>query len=287
MNDIIFLVADKLSDKYKINMFNVNIDFYKLKDELLLNNRVSYDKIVNIKYFDNFTNIYFPNEDIDNLVLPKNIKRLTFGPYFNQLIQNIPNSVTHLTFGICFNKPIENIPNSVTHLIFGCNFNQLIQNIPNLVTHLTFGHSFDQLIQNIPNSVTHLTFGFRFNQLIQNIPNSVTHLTFGYRFNQPIQNIPDSLTHLTFGDCFNQAIDCILYSIKYLTFGFHFNQHINFNMFQYLTYISFDKEYIRKRNIFLFGTKFCLGNSVKRDLHLPKSLKYFNCGDINMVAQYK
>ncbi len=69
-------------------MIVTNLTFYR--------NTVSYEKIADLWYFNNFINVSVNNFHR----LPKFITHLTCGSSFNKNIQNaIPASVTHLTFG--------------------------------------------------------------------------------------------------------------------------------------------------------------------------------------------
>src|SRR6476620_2856327 len=134
--DIIRVICLYLSDKDKIQFLSSKNEFHKLKNtRLLFNDPINKSKIMNLFYYNRFTNIL---SDQNTINFPLCITKLTFDKYFNQNIKGvIPSSVTHLTFGRDFNQNIRDaIPSrSVTHLTFGYYFNQEIKDaIPSSVT---------------------------------------------------------------------------------------------------------------------------------------------------------
>ena len=151
------------------------------KDYWIYKNKIIFKPNFNDK-LDNYFNI-ISNYDNYNIAIETNNKyckdykeNYKLSKFNQQII--IPANVTRLTFGSDFNKQVI-IPQSVTHLAFGKNFNQQIT-IPENVTQLTFGFDFNQQVT-IPKNVTHLTFYCDFNQQVT-IPENVTHLTFGTKF---------------------------------------------------------------------------------------------------------
>src|ERR1041384_4274010 len=96
--DIIWIICLYLSDKDKINFLSSKNEFHTLKNtRLLFNDPIDKSKIMNLSYYNRFTNILSGN----TINFPLCITKLTFHKYFNQDIKNaIPSrSVTHLTFG--------------------------------------------------------------------------------------------------------------------------------------------------------------------------------------------
>uniref|UniRef100_A0A6C0C821 F-box domain-containing protein n=1 Tax=viral metagenome TaxID=1070528 RepID=A0A6C0C821_9ZZZZ len=239
-DDIILKIGDLLLDKDKIAITMMAKRFDRLKYKFIYRQKMIYDRILPLSYFDNFECIELPRYQ---RIYPKSVKyvhfvarttemppkvtHLTFGDDFNRSVENvIPSSVTHLTLGHYFNQPIT-IPSSVTHLTFKLHFNQPVK-IPSSVTHVTFGYSFNQPIE-VPSSVTHLTFGPKFNQPIK-IPTFTTHLKFGCYFNQPVI-VPPSVTHLVFGDFFDQPlIDDNLLSVEEIMITQNYDNTINENL---------------------------------------------------------
>jgi len=171
------------------------------KREFYLNydDQIDYKLVKDFDDYDNFTNLII---DDNNIVLPKNIKFLTFDDKFNKSLPNLFEYpfLTHITFGYSFNQPFEHcIPNSVTHLTFGYSFNQPLKYSTTCVTLGIFYHQVTRCY--IPNSVTHLTFGIDFNQPIKGcIPNSVEYLTF-YEMNKKElyeNDIPNTVKNVRF-----------------------------------------------------------------------------------------
>src|SRR5579872_4878071 len=117
VSDTIIYVVSFLKTNDKIKFLSLSKDLHLLKDKIYFDELITYTKKINyLWYFDRFTNIII--YDITQK-LPKSVKHITFGNYFNQDIRDyIPHSVTHLYFKDDFNKDIKGcIPNSVTHLI--------------------------------------------------------------------------------------------------------------------------------------------------------------------------
>ena len=155
--------------------------------------------------------------------MPASLTQLTLGILFNKSIDNLPKSLTKLELNcsLAFNK----IPNSITHLTFGYYFDEIVDDLPNSITHLTFGSNFNQPVNNLPNSITDLVFGNKFNQPVDKLPFSLNsynltdsesvnnnagnlkRLVFGKNFNQNVDNLPNSIKYLTFGKDFNQNIN--------------------------------------------------------------------------------
>jgi hypothetical protein len=260
--DAIFNIAEFLTDYEKISLSMTSIPMNKLKYIFIYRDRINFNKITHLPYYDNFEFIDLGISDAEPIKFPKSVKyiycinffdiyyygvtHLLFCAPFNHPMgdRSIPVTVTHLTFDSSLNQCIENrIPSSVTHLTFGSNFNTPIKknHIPQSVTHLTFGYWFNQPIKNcIPSSVTHLTFGNKFDMTVKNcIPKSVTYLTFGNNFNQSLKDsIPQSVTHLTFGDKFNKSIKFdIPTSVTHLTLGSSFTQPIQ-HCIQFVTHLT-------------------------------------------------
>jgi len=147
----------------------------------------------------------FTSLDIDNVdyieanVIPDTIKYLSFGYFFNQILDEhvLPNSLTHLTFGNSYNQPFKK------HVL------------PNSLTHLTFGHTYNQPFKKhvLPNSLTHLTFGHEYNQPFNSVlPNSLRYLDLGGSFSQPIfiTDIPTSLEHIGISKFYSYKEDLIM-----------------------------------------------------------------------------
>lgn len=179
--------------------------------------------------------------------LPKSLKRLTFGWYFNRpLGDSLPKSLTHLTFGSHFNKPLGNsLPKSLIYLVFGYSFNQEFYGTPH-IKHLRFPSGFNQPVNlvKIPDSVTELIIPCI---MIKCIPRSVINLIiigsgncdgdipFGVRqlkiYNSIADisklNIPDSVTCLEFNSVMPLDISGkIPLSVTHLKLGLHSDNYV-------------------------------------------------------------
>src|SRR5688572_14969247 len=101
ITDIILLLTNSLDDINKIKLLSVTKSYHELKNKIIYNNKIKYNKINHLWYYDRFINVVVNKITI----LPKLITHLTFGYLFNQDIKgSIPESVTHLTFGSHFNQ---------------------------------------------------------------------------------------------------------------------------------------------------------------------------------------
>lgn len=169
--DIIILICSYLNDKKKLCFLSSNAYLHKIKNNIIFNDKhLLSKKIMSLSYYNNFTHLIFKRMPLSCLnTMPKNIKKITFGRYFNKDINDkIPDTVTHLIFGSRYTQPIRNIPLSVTHLTLNDKFYSYI---PKSITHLTLG----------PNStVWGLFYDGEF------IPNSVQYLTLKSYFYHPI-----------------------------------------------------------------------------------------------------
>lgn len=180
------------------------------------NNQIYFDQVYledihNVRYYDQFINIY-----TDYIcVFPKYIKYLTFSSEFDDDIEDeIPETVTHLTFlGYFKYSKGSIIPSSVTHLFFQRGF------MYNHIRGLASG--FNPKVANIiPSTVKYLEFGDEFNQDLKFmiIPNSVNIMKFGRHFNQNIKNlISSSVTQLTLPKKYNNKFaENVTYKINYV-----------------------------------------------------------------------
>ena len=90
---------------------------------VLFNTKIHVSRIINLKYYDQFTDVVFYNLES----FPKNLKILTFEKGFNQPLEN---KLLHL---------------KITHLIFSCEFNQYICDcLPTTIIYLHFGNYYDK-----------------------------------------------------------------------------------------------------------------------------------------------
>ena len=84
-------------------------------------------------------------ERLTQVILPKNLRSLTFGDGFNQSLDQIswPQELEHLTFGDRFNQSLEHVtlPPKLQTLTFGYEFSWSLQGVhlPSSLQDLTFG----------------------------------------------------------------------------------------------------------------------------------------------------
>ena len=253
------------------NFYEYNLKPYGIEIELTPDNKILTLEINSIS--DNEL------QEMIKLKLLEIITHLTFGRFFNQIVNNLPTSIIYLTFGQLFNKAVDNLPKNITHLTFRSNFDQRVDNLPKNITHLTFGVYFDQRVDNLPKNITHLTFGDMFNQPVDNLPDSITHLIFGDMFRQKIDNLPNSITHLTFGSLYNVSIYKFPNSLTCLTFGSDFNQQID-HLSNSITHLNFGNNFNQTVDILpdsvthlTFGQLFN-----KAAVNLPKNITHLIFG---------
>eukprot|EP01112_Ceratiomyxa_fruticulosa_P020088 TRINITY_DN6742_c0_g2_i1.p1 TRINITY_DN6742_c0_g2~~TRINITY_DN6742_c0_g2_i1.p1 ORF type:complete len:360 (+),score=56.17 TRINITY_DN6742_c0_g2_i1:153-1232(+) len=174
--------------------------------------------------------------------LPQQITQISFGTLFCQSVATLPNHITHINFGFDYNIPISTLPLSLTHLVFGWEFSKPIHSLPSTLTHLVFGWNFNSIVENYPSNLLHLTYGYKHNQKVDNLctAHKLTHLQMGTEFDQFITKFPPNLTHLEFPGHFNQLLPSLPPKLIYLKFS-RWNQPLPI---------------------------------------LPKTLKYFECGEI-------
>jgi hypothetical protein len=223
--DIIILICKYLKDKDKLNYLSVTAISHTFKHFVVFRKKIYLDKILDVSYFDRFTDIIITKR-FDRL--PKNTKLITFDDNFNEPINDLifPPSVINLKFGKLFNQTIDNcIPLTIKYLTFGRDFNIPIKYmLPGSIIYLAFGRYFNQSIHGIlPNNLKHLDFGKHFNQSIDNLPSSVITLYLRWYFSKPIHQLPNRLQILYIDSVCFITIRSFPLSITnlHLTFGRH------------------------------------------------------------------
>src|SRR5438046_1361923 len=101
MQDICISICNYLRNMDKLNFFSVTQNLHSCKSKIKFTDSVFINRITNIWYFDQFTNIKANNI----CTYPKSITTLTI----DNIRKRIPDSVTHLTFGYDFDYNIKNI----------------------------------------------------------------------------------------------------------------------------------------------------------------------------------
>lgn len=126
------------------------------------------------------------NNTFDYSIL-EGIDSIYFGKNFNTELKKIPNHIKKIQFGLFFNQSIDNmfdIENSkIEVLIFGykeyycCYFNKLVKQWPKSIREIYFGNCFTCKLINLPNKLEKLYFQIGVNHLID-FPESVKTLIF-------------------------------------------------------------------------------------------------------------
>jgi len=113
-NDIVvFLSNEYLSSDDKKTVISVSKKYNQSKYLIRFDKLVKLRHIYHLSYYNSFTNIIIksnPDSSLTqnfyyylglykNIVLPKNVKRITTSKHYNEKLLNIPEGVTHLTFG--------------------------------------------------------------------------------------------------------------------------------------------------------------------------------------------
>jgi len=147
------------------------------------------------------------NQPLD--YLPAGIKKITFGKFFNHLInfKNLPTSIEYLEFGYCYNKTIHEYPPNLKILKFGRNYSSKIFNLPHGLIKLEINEKFSSLILDLPTTLEILKFdeNSEYSQLDKlELPNSIKILQLG-KLRSPatgttsyIKNLPSSLEYIKY-----------------------------------------------------------------------------------------
>lgn len=121
----------------------------------------------------------------ETLDLIKKCKKVIFGKYFNQTVNDLPEGIDHLKLGYHFNKKLDGLPSTLKELMLDMNFNYPLDFLPVGLTHLTIG----------------CNYATKYEHSLDNLPNTLTHLILNLcechkRLSNPIKNLPHSLSHL-------------------------------------------------------------------------------------------
>lgn len=150
-------------------------------------------------------------------ILPKFLKLLTMGEYFNQHLASLPESLVELNISHLYNNPLPELPRGLKKLRLGNAFNFPLR-LPELLTTLELGDNFNQPLPSLPRYLRSLTFGRDFNHPLTNIPEFVEYLNFGEKFNHPLTALPNTLIKITLGVLYTHLLNTLPKSIRYFTF---------------------------------------------------------------------
>ena len=164
-----------------------------------------------IKFLENLNS---ESEDEQNVLkaLKTRTKKTNTDDYFkwknDRNVKYIPKDKKKIMFGPTFNKKLDDLSDDVENIILGYKFNIPIGKLPENLNSIQFGYNFDQPINQLPKNLKIIQFGYKFNQLVDNLPDSVEKIGFGKKFNQKITKFPNNLKYIDFGKEYNQIIDC-------------------------------------------------------------------------------
>jgi hypothetical protein len=197
---------------HRINMKNVPLNAQTYKNP----------KITNIYIEDSADYVRFYNEPYF-----RSVKRITFGPNFNESVDNMPNGPEVIVFGDMFNHPTDHLPISTIMIRYGKNYDKPTNHLPAETKYVYFGSHYDQPSNNFPHGLLGVEFGYHYNQLTDNLPTTILWIIFGVNFNRVTDNFPDSLVSVTYGETYNQLTDKLPKSTKHIIFGKRFNQPVD------------------------------------------------------------
>jgi len=162
-----------------------------------------------------------------NSLLDLNIKSISFGDKFNQILfpGTIPNTVECLEFGKDFNQVLSNsiLPPQLKVLKLGLKYNHDLNDVlPSSLTELVLNLQNKPILKSFPTTLNKLTCSY-FYGILDMIPISVYHLEFKSIADDctgifPIELVPHHITSLVLSDdmCI-QSYELIPTSIKHIT----------------------------------------------------------------------
>ena len=180
---------------------------------------------------------YWFDQDMNDVVWPETLRRLSFGERFNRPFNCWPVRLEAILFGEAFNQALTEVvfPPGLKKLLLKWDFNTSIYGVefPDTVEHLEFRGVFDKPLPTVlPARLRKLILSTSFNQSIDDIqfPGRMKEVTFGFHFNQPIGRVKwaDSIERIMFGFQFDQPLVDAEWPryLRTLTFGHSFNQSL-------------------------------------------------------------
>ena len=200
----------------------------------------------------NLTHLRSTFEHLSIETLPRTLRHLTLGSYFNSQVDSLPPNLTHLEFGCYFNQPVSNLPRTLKKLIFGVHFEQplnpILRELTSL-THLTVGNLCEHL-EFLPSSLVYFQTksdsnydrglpDFSRSPLLKtlilerhrNYPlNKLFARSIGSSDSNSktiLSNTFPNLRKITFESSFNQVISSLPQTLTHITFGDQFNSEVN------------------------------------------------------------
>ena len=125
--EILVNITEFLSTKDILNLSICSRRFYDILYTIKINDKVKFEKISGLSYFDSFTNVTydkyrnrFPkslcvldwncDENLPSKGLPDSLKSLNFDGYGNQPLPQLADSLKSLYLGSCYNHPFSRLP---------------------------------------------------------------------------------------------------------------------------------------------------------------------------------
>ena len=244
-------IKNYLNRNYKLKVYGINT-LEESKEVMKYN-----VTIVSIEFAYNFDSY------VDVFCLPKTLKFIVFGHFFNQYVDNLPQTLISIKFGHCFNKNVDNLPKKLRIIKFGAWFNQTVNNLPQNLQSIVFGKYFNKFVDKLPQTLQFITFDHFFNQSVDKLPQSLQSIVFGSKFNKNVDKLPSKLHTIVFGYSFDQSINNLPQTLHTIELGFCFNQSID-NLPQKLQVIVFGRNFNKSICGWMFG---------RPKIKLPRSLK--------------
>lgn len=203
-SDLILYILTFLSDKNKLTLFSLSKYFDSLIIYCIFDDFHNYNKILQQRYFDNFSSI----NNYRTGILPKKINRICFSYNFNQEIICLPDSITYIKFDKGFYQNLKGkLPNNLLVLKLNGQYNQCLQyclpiNLKTLKITNRNITNYVLLFGSLPTSLTELNvklFEEHFN-IEKILPKNLIKLKISYFFVCQINNIkfPNNLISLDY-----------------------------------------------------------------------------------------
>ena len=106
IRQLLFIITEYLDDKSKIELLKCSTNTYKIIDKVTFNDMYEYEKIKDLKYYDNMTKIMVKKV----VKFPLKIKKIKFDDDFNEEItEKLSNNKIIIGFGLKYDKDINTL----------------------------------------------------------------------------------------------------------------------------------------------------------------------------------
>ena len=187
--EILVDITQFLSTK---DILNLSLCSKYLRDILYaikINDKVEFDKISGLNYFDSFTNVVYRKS---GNVFSKSLYVLNWMCKEN-LPSKLPDSLKSLHLGCYYNQPLLQLPDSLKNLHLGHYYNHLLPQLPDPLKSLHLSSYYNQTLPQFPDSLKSLHLSHYYNQTLPQLPDSLKSLHLGYDYNKPLPQLPNSL----------------------------------------------------------------------------------------------